>query len=197
MGLNDIIILEKTFSRTTEVGVLTPDEICEALVKIGADVSRRTLLNYEEAGLIPTPTRGSHGRKKGRFTDYPPKTIEETFAAWQFVHGKYGEVENSLFVGMTPKLSIQGVKKIRDLYYSGIRSNAEMNQEGITEAYLLRVRTIQKIREQGILKESDDYLSDAALLSVSGMEKVHFAFLDLWEAECLRARALMMIKTVL
>ena len=62
---------------------MTPDEVCEALVKIGADVSRRTLLNYEEAGLIPTPIRGSSGRSKGRFTDYPPKTIEETFAAWQ------------------------------------------------------------------------------------------------------------------
>lgn len=180
---------------------MTPDEICEALVKIGADVSRRTLLNYEEAGLIPTPVRGSHGRKKGRFTDYPEKTIEETFAAWRFIHGKYGEVENSLFTAMTPKMSVQAVKKIRDLYYSNVRSNSDKSYEDTKEAYILRVRTFEKIHAQyddaPSEKEIDDYLSDVALLSVSGMEKAHFAFLDLWEAECARARALILIKAVL
>lgn len=182
---------------------MTPDEICNALIKIGANVSRRTLLNYEEAGLIPTPVRGSGGRKKGRFTDYPEKTIEETFAAWCLIHGKYGEVENSLFEAITPKMSVQSVKKIRDLYYSNVRSNADKTYEVTNEAYVLRVRTFEKIKMQYdnnetlSEKEIDDYLCDVALLSVGGMEKVHFAFLDLWEAECARAKALMIIKAVL
>jgi len=180
---------------------LTPDEVCEALVKIGADVSRRTLLNYEEAGLIPTPIRGSNGRSKGRFTDYPPKTIEETFAAWRFIHGKYGEVENSIFTGMTPKMSVQAVKKIRDLYYSNVRSNSDKSYKETREAYVLRVRTFEKIKMQyddALIEENiDDYLCNVALLSVAGMEKAHFAFLDLWEAECARARALIIIKAVL
>ncbi len=176
---------------------MTPDEVCDALVKIGANVSRRTLLNYEEDGLIPLPVRGGFGRSKGRFTDYPNRTIEEAYAAWSFIHGRYGEVENTLFVGMTPKLSTTAIKRIRDLYYLGIRSNGEMNKEGVTEAYLLRVRAIQEIKSQNISEEPNHYLSEAALKSIGAMEQLYFKFIELWEAECLKAKGLLILKTVI
>ena len=44
---------------------MTPDQVIEKLNAIGANVSRRVLLNYEDAGLIPIPER-SGGGKNGR-----------------------------------------------------------------------------------------------------------------------------------
>jgi len=98
---------------------LTPDEVCETLVAIGANVSRRTLLHYEEAQLIPRPDRGGGGRK-GRYTNYPEWTVEEAFAAWSLIHGKYkedvGEDLKDLFEGMPP-FSPSKIRKIRDTHY--------------------------------------------------------------------------------
>ena len=133
-GLCDIIIIEKVISTTTGGRTLTPDEVCEALVKIGADVSRQTLLNYEDAGLIPAPERG--GGRKGRFTNYPEWTIEEAFVAWRFIHGKYGDVINSPFEGATPRMAPAAIRRIRERYYSG-RSEDSRTSEDAKETYLL------------------------------------------------------------
>lgn len=60
---------------------MTPDEVLVELVKKGIIVSRKTLLNYENRGLIPKPNRGSGGRGVGRFTDYPIGTVEQAVKA--------------------------------------------------------------------------------------------------------------------
>ena len=55
---------------------MTPDEVLERLSKAGINITRRTLLNYEIKGVIPSPIRGGRGRGIGRFTDYPLETVQ-------------------------------------------------------------------------------------------------------------------------
>lgn len=64
---------------------MTPDQIIDTLKKFGVSLSRRTLLRYEEWGLIPNAIRGSGGRGVGRFTEYPENTAAEVFAAWHLL----------------------------------------------------------------------------------------------------------------
>lgn len=183
---------------------MTPDEVCDALVKIGANVSRRTLLHYEEAGLIPKPTRGGGGRN-GRFTDYPEWTAEEAFAAWSFIHGKYGDVVNSLFEGMGPKMAPLVVKRLRDLHYSRKRENSKTYEDSETAYLNLSGQMLKDINNSCFKRDKDlddfeqqeaqGYLSDASIASVSGMEKITWGFLSLWQAERLRARALLILKS--
>jgi len=61
---------------------MTPDEVLEELNKLGINISRRTLLRYEENELIPKSKRSSLGRAKGRFTDYPEDTVTEAYTAY-------------------------------------------------------------------------------------------------------------------
>lgn len=60
---------------------MTPDELLEKLKEYGVSISRRTLLRYEEIGLISPAERGGLGRGKGRVTIYPTKVLHETLAA--------------------------------------------------------------------------------------------------------------------
>ena len=209
----DKILIEKVIATTVAGGeVLTPDEVCEALSKIGADVSRRTLLHYEEAGLIPIPERGGGGRK-GRFTDYPEWTAEEAFVAWRFIHGKYGEVINSPFEGMAPRMSPAAVKRFRDRYYSG-RNEDSRTYEDAKETYLILSGQLSKDMSKyypEIEEDLDDSnnnsnyfrtmqiredLVQSSMTSAKGMTKIEWGYVNLWSAERLRARALLMIKKV-
>ena len=69
---------------------MTPDEVLAQLKLLGVKISRPTLSRYEKQRLIPVPKRGSLGRGGGRWTDYPPETVAEAFAAWALLNGKYG-----------------------------------------------------------------------------------------------------------
>ncbi|MCL6558948.1 MAG: hypothetical protein K6U74_09115, partial [Firmicutes bacterium] len=66
---------------------ITPDEVIAELKKLGVNISRNTLLNYEKWGLIPEAERGSHGKGKGRYADYPPETIAEAYASYCALRG--------------------------------------------------------------------------------------------------------------
>jgi len=67
---------------------MTPDEVLEKLKQLGVSMSRQTLRNYEKWELIPEPKRGSKGKGRGRYTDYPLQTVAEAFASWKLLHGK-------------------------------------------------------------------------------------------------------------
>lgn len=186
-----------------EVRNLTPDEVCEALTSIGANVSRRTLLNYEEDGLIPVPQRGGGGRG-GRYTDYPSETVEEAFAAWSLIHGKYGDVINNPFQEATPRMSPAAIKELRTLHYSGRREDVK-DYVATEETYLaISNQILIDISKYGVQshthadefvqQEIQEYLCDASMRSVEGMRKIKWGFLVLWKAECLRARALLVLK---
>lgn len=192
---------------------MTPDEVCEALSIIGADVSRRTLLHYEEAGLIPTPERGGGGRK-GRFTDYPEWTVEEAFVAWRFIHGRYGDIINSPFEGMAMRMPPSTIKRFRDRYYSG-RDEDSKTYEDTKEAYLTLSGQMMKDVLQYYPEiendleratDSNDYfrimqirddLANSSMDSAKGMKKIEWGYVTLWRAERQRARALLMIKKIL
>lgn len=65
-----------------EEHIVTPDEVIREIERLGGPkISRSILLLWEREGLIPAATRGSHGRGKGRYTDYPPETPYEGLAA--------------------------------------------------------------------------------------------------------------------
>jgi hypothetical protein len=68
--------------------IMTPDEVVNTLKKMGVEITRRTLLNYENWGLIPKPKRGGLGRGKGRTTYYPDETPAEAYAAWRSIKNK-------------------------------------------------------------------------------------------------------------
>ena len=59
-----------------------PDKLIDALREMRVFTSRRTLLRYEEKGLISEPVRGNHGRGKGRFTEYSASAPYEYYASW-------------------------------------------------------------------------------------------------------------------
>lgn len=60
---------------------MTPDELIEAVGKLGISISRATLLRYEKEELLPLPMRGAEGRGYGRYTDYPETAPFELFAS--------------------------------------------------------------------------------------------------------------------
>lgn len=98
---------------------MTPDKVCELLKSLGADVSRRTLLRYEEQSLIPEANRDSGGKRAGRYTDYPIEAVFEAYSAWHLIRGIYKVPVNvdDFFDNKPPKLSPIAIKKVRSLSY--------------------------------------------------------------------------------
>ncbi len=87
---------------------MAPDEIIEGLRKLGVDPppSRDTILNWEKWGLIPKAKRGSLGRGKGRFTDYPDEALAEAHATYKLLRS-------------SPRITAADVKKARDAVLKG------------------------------------------------------------------------------
>lgn len=124
---------------------MTPDEACNALTSIGADVSRRTLLNYEKANLIPIPERG--GGRKGRYTNYPNGTIEEAFAAWSLLHGRCK--------GALAPLSPAIIKILRDNFYANKRTPAKVTKSATNPYFLHAVANADIIVGYTLLWEAE------------------------------------------
>ena len=153
---------------------MTPDEVCEALTKIGANVSRRTLLHYEEAGLIPTPTRG--GGRNGRYTHYPEYTVEEAFAAWALIHGKFS-TNNYLFNKMINSISPNMIKFVRDHYYSEVQS----------ENIAISSKEWNR-KEKSANLPSEEYFSK---MYHEAAKHINYGIQQLWLSECKRAELLL------
>lgn len=67
---------------------MSPDEVLDKLKILGVNITRKTLLNYELIGL-PEPERGSGGRGKGRFTEYPEETVCMAFAIYHMMNSEF------------------------------------------------------------------------------------------------------------
>lgn len=95
---------------------MTPDEVINQLKTLGVEISRPTLSRYESQDLIPKPKRGSLGRAGGSWTDYPDGTVEEVYAAWALMHGKYGLkiINMDFFCNKPPKISPDTIRYIRN-----------------------------------------------------------------------------------
>lgn len=68
----------------SEVFLLEPDEIIEKLRDAGVSMSRKTLYNWEQWGLIPKAEF-----RNSRQTDYPEHAWGETYASWRLRQGQY------------------------------------------------------------------------------------------------------------
>lgn len=185
---------------------MKPDDVCAALSKIGADVSRRTLLHYEEWGLIPEPHRGGGG-PGGRFSEYPDETVEEAYAAWRLIHGRYGDVVNSIFdESMTPRMPPGAVKILRQMHYSGkVDKKANTYEEAATEYKKYSGEILKNLNKYyNDDTEFDEftelnirsYLSNASIESIEAMEEISLGFLRVWQAQIMLAKALLIIKEV-
>ncbi|MBP2642507.1 MAG: hypothetical protein H6Q67_394 [Firmicutes bacterium] len=93
---------------------MTPKEIIARLSLLRVKITDRTLYNYAEQNLIPTPKRGS-GRS-GKWVDYPDNAMAEAYAAWRLLHGDYWQAHNYVAIGLKPqKLAPETVAAVRRL----------------------------------------------------------------------------------
>lgn len=131
---------------------MSPDEVIAEVERLGGPrISRRTLLLWEQEELIPPATRGSHGQGRGRFSDYPPETPQEAFAAakllrngvpytgelpWKRVKLTLGDVRNARKVG---RALLQGAIPLKD--YADCR--VERIWERVSDAYRIVISDIE------------------------------------------------------
>lgn len=64
------------------VGNVNPDEVVRELAKRGVPIHRKTLLRWEQAGLVPEAKRRALGQGKGWETNYPAELIPEALTAY-------------------------------------------------------------------------------------------------------------------
>lgn len=87
---------------------MTPDKVIEVLKKIGINISRKTLYNYEKWGIVSKPVF-----RNSRSTEYLNRVVMEAFAAWKLLHGDYGNEQfKNFFNNKPPKLSPQAIYAI-------------------------------------------------------------------------------------
>lgn len=60
---------------------MSPGEVIKCIKNLGAEASRRTLLNYENAGITGRPERGGIEQKLGRFTFYNREQVANFYGA--------------------------------------------------------------------------------------------------------------------
>jgi len=154
---------------------MTPNEVCTALQSIGANVSRRVLLDYEKTRLIPTPKRGGGG-KNGTYTNYPPHTVNEAFAAWTLIHGKFGS-DNHLFNNLLYSVSINMIKLVRNHYYSGV------NRENI----IISIEERDEKKDISTLSPEEDL----SKVRQEAAKNTYYGIQQLWLSECKRAHLLL------
>lgn len=93
---------------------MTPKDIINELALLKVEITDRTLYNYSEQKLIPTPKRGS-GRA-GKWVEYPDEAMAEAYAAWRLLHGDYWQSGTYSALGLKPpKLSPETVAAVRRL----------------------------------------------------------------------------------
>ena len=87
--------------------------------RFGIDLGLSSLLNYEQNELLDSPSRGGHGRGRGKWTIYDSKAVIDAAVAYNFLHGRFGgEQVLELFDGKMPRLSLRWVVILRSAFVS-------------------------------------------------------------------------------
>ena len=82
---------------------MNPDEVVRELAKRGVPIHRKTLLRWEQAGLVPEAKRRALGQGKGWETNYPAELIPEALTAYllkeiyQLKNGEVAEARKGFF----------------------------------------------------------------------------------------------------
>lgn len=153
---NQMLCKYKT-TKKVRVGAckMTPDQVIRELKKRDADITRRTLFNWEEAELIPKAKRGSYGQGGGKWADYPDETVSEALTAYllknvyrlknaEIAEARKGYKEgNKRFFTDTYIYYLNHIKKGQD--FASILHNAEGEKEGFTNAE----HTLEFFRKHG------------------------------------------------
>lgn len=83
---------------------MSPDEVISELKKRGVSISRKTLYNWEQWGLIP-----SAGFRNSRTTEYPDNTFAYAYASHKFLNG-------IPWLDQSFKLPIGLIRKTREVF---------------------------------------------------------------------------------
>ncbi|GBG57302.1 hypothetical protein SPFL3102_02668 [Sporomusaceae bacterium FL31] len=97
---------------------MSPDEVIKHLKeKLGIEISRATLLRYENQELVSEPSRGGGGTG-GRWTNYPEKVVMEAYVAWSLLRGEYGHdsFRGRFNNGKSPCLSPAVIARAKMIY---------------------------------------------------------------------------------
>lgn len=172
---------------------MSPDEVIERLKELGVEMSRPTLSRYEKQGLIPKAKRGSLGRAGGRFSEYPPETVPEAFAAWSLLHGKYF---SSFCGGSTPKISPQVVKDIREAIQEKNLTDSIVCDDNSHEISEEQREFADKLFEnerilRSNMSERDKFYEKYHLLFSMANMKIRLLYQEIWEAEVYRAKLML------
>ena len=97
------------------VGKVNPDEVITELTKRGVDISRKTLLRWEQAGMVPEAKRQALGQGRGWVTDYPDETLNEALTAQLF---KDGHSLKNAEIAKARKASAEGTHSLYPLLWS-------------------------------------------------------------------------------
>ena len=96
--------------------IINPNDVIAQLEKIGVKISRKTLYNWEQWGLIPYAKF-----RNSRTTEYPDGTVQEAYAASFMMNG-------IPLLGNSLKFSIAMTRGIREFFFRTLKNNEKINR---------------------------------------------------------------------
>jgi hypothetical protein len=117
------------------------------------DVSRHTINNYRNWGLLGMEPISGSGRLTGRWVKHPRSNVADVYAASILLNGKYREEVGNFFGEFCPRISAEVVAKIR--------KEAERQQEEIDN----NLKAARKSRQPG---ENLEQLYDKVVRDTQG-----------------------------
>lgn len=124
--MDDSILRDYLSVSAEQSQLYSPSELCDLInSKFNVPILPRTLLNYEQWGLISSPKRGGHGRGQGRWSSYEQSAAIEAYVAWLFLHGKYATPTTADLVGEqmppVPSQTARLIKAAFEIFESNYR----------------------------------------------------------------------------
>ncbi len=108
---------------------MNPTDFVDKLKEKGIEITTRTLQNYVQKGLIPTPERRGEGRGRGKSSEYPESALYEFMASYQLMNGPEHKI--------SPLLVNEFRKKALEL-----ENKTDWTPEKLQKEYSENIRTV-------------------------------------------------------